>query len=303
MVFEITLTDEEKSFFKTYQEILKEFGNTPEKISTYLELKAFESGIKNLKQTLDKFNEIFRLYLFFKSKRPELEQKYGIDPKAVEILKRYPEFVEYKVGYTFPNPSYYEGFKWRPPFLLASGDDGKVRIWKLKDGRFHFLKEIGEERSGKALFEIWGKYLFYVSGNLLKVFNAESGKVVDFIEFENPINGINLELGRVVIYKTTGGFGIKQSISIRDGKIVFGPAEPLAAMGLQSGEENTLEIENRLLKVKDGQIILFGGAEKEEIIQFKHLNQINLNLPLNDIYVIGDKAIIAPSGREPLFGI
>jgi WD40 repeat protein len=299
MVFEIALTDEEKNFFKIYQDILKEFGNTPEKVSTYLELKAFESGIKNLKQTLDKFNEIFRLYLFFKSKRPELEKEYGIDPKAVEVLKKNPEFVEYRVGYIFPNPSAYEGFKWRPPFLLASGSDGRVRIWKLKDGKFHFLKELGEEKEGKPLFELWGKYLFYVSGNILKVYNAESGKVLDFIEFEKPINGINLELGRVVIYKTSGGFGIKQSIALRDGKIVFGPAEPVAATAVKSGEENTLVVENKLLKVKDGQILLFGGAKKTEKIEFSHFDQVNLGIPINDVHVIAEKAVIAPSGREP----
>jgi len=299
MVFEITLTDEEKNLLKIYQEILKEFGDTPEKVATFLELKAFESGIKNLRQTLEKFNEIFRLYLFFKSKRSELEQRYGIDPKAVEILRKTPDFVEYKVSYTFPNPTLYEGFKWRPPFLLASGNDGKIRIWKLKDGKFHFLKELGEERSGKALFELWGKYLFYASGNVLKAYNAESGKVVDFVEFEKPINAINLELGRIYIYKTSGGFGIKQSINLLNGKIVFGPAEPVAAPSIKSGEENTLVVENKLLKIKEGQIILFSGAKKTEKIEFAHSDQIGLGVPINDIYVINDKAIIAPSGREP----
>ena len=146
---------EEKKFFEIYQELLIKYYNQPQKLSLLLELKALELGLENYPQLVEKFHEFLREYLFFKSKRSELENILPIKPQLVNVLKKYPYFVEYRITFTFPSSAVYRGFKWRKPLLLAGGNDGKVRVWRYIGENFHFLGELGEEAGKFPAYELY----------------------------------------------------------------------------------------------------------------------------------------------------
>ena len=108
-------SEKEKAFFEVYLKALKNFHKDIHKLNLYLEFKAMELGIEDLKGVLEKFNEFLREYLFFQSKREYLKSILPVEDDIVEILKENPYFVEYTVGFTFPSKAKYKGFKYKEP--------------------------------------------------------------------------------------------------------------------------------------------------------------------------------------------
>ncbi len=299
MLADLSFSEQEKNFFKIYLDLLKKYHTDPQKFKFFLEIKAAEGGIENLEKTVEKFEEFLRRYLFFKSKRTELEQLLPVEPDVVSVLKKYPYFVPYEIWRTYPSESSYEGVKWREPLLLAGGKDGKVRIWRFEGGKFKFLKEVGKESQTFPKFEVSEDHLFYAAGETLTVYYLPSGKVVAEIELGSPPEALNLEKGKVYVYKKVGNLAIKQQVWVEDGKTVFGPADPVAPTQVESGELDMVAVERKLVKVKDGKILLFEGVKRSEKVEFVSVDKFNFGHPVNDLLLIKNTVLVAPSGHPP----
>jgi WD40 repeat protein len=300
MIIDFSFSDKEKEFFKTYIEFLKKYYKEPQKLQIFLELKALEQGIENLNEVIEKFNEFLRVYLFFKTQRVELEKIVEIPHDIISILKEYPYFVEYEAQYNFPHAAIYRGFKWRPPFVIAAGNDGLVRIWKYQNGKFIFLKEIGEKIQKFVAYEIFKDHLFYAKDGILKVFYLPSGKLVKEIDTGNDIKALNLDNGRLYLYKVFGKLAIKQNVDLQDGKVIFGPADPVAPNMVSTGEVDVITVERKLLRLKNGKLYLFTGEKKQTAIKLQKENIYKIGFPINDILVLNQIAILGVDGTSPL---
>ena len=299
MQMSLSFSEGEKEFFKVYLELLKKYHKEPQKLNIFVELKALDFGIENLQEVLEKFNEFLRRYLFFKSKRQELEEILPVSSDIVPILEEYPYFVAYEAVKTYPSKGEYKGFKLRGDFLLAGAKDGKIRIWKVINNSLRFLKELGNESEGFPKYELQDNYLFYSVGNELKVYYLPSGKVVASVDIGQPAEALNLENGKVYLYKKISNIAIKQQVSVADGIIVFGPADPILPTQIESGEIDMTAIGQKLIKAKDGKIFLFEGAKRVEGVSFVLINKFDFGYPINDLLIYNDTIIIAPSGTVP----
>jgi len=295
----LSFSEGEKEFFKLYLELLKRYHKEPQKLNIFVELKALDFGIENLSEVLEKFNEFLRRYLFFKSQRQKLEELLPVTPDVVQILKNYPYFVSYEISRIYPSKGKYEGFKVRNNLLLAGGNDGKVRVWLIKDDKLRFLKEVGKETKNYPKYELLEEHLFYAVDNTLDVIYLPSGKVVASIDIGGPAEALNLENGKVYLYKRAGNIAIKQQVSIVEGNIVFGPADPVAPTQIESGELDMVAFGQKLVKVKDGKIYLFEGVKKSEKVDFVSVQKVNFGYPINDLLVLKNSVIVAPSGTPP----
>jgi len=300
MNLEFSFSDKEKEFFEVYQNLLLKYHKNPEKLEIFLELEAVNRGIENLEEVLEKFNEFLRVYLFFKSLRPKLEAILPVKKEILEVLRKYPYFVEYEVRLSFPSrDTVYSGFKWYEPLLLAGGKDGIVRIWRYDNGNFYIVKELGREAETFPKYELDGEVLFYSVDNTLKVFHAESGKLIEEVDIGQPPVAIAREDGKVFLYKKVGNVAIKQRISFEKGKVVFGAADIVSPTEVDSGELDMAVVEGKLIKLKDGKILLFKGGKKEEVVEFVEDKVIEFGAPVNDILIYKNYAILAPSKEKP----
>ena len=300
MNLEFSFSDKEKEFFEVYQDLLLKYHKNPEKLEIFLELEAKGKGIENLDELLERFNEFLRTYLFFKSLRSKLENILPVKKEILKVLHEYPYFVEYEVRLKFPSANTeYSGFKWYEPFLIAGGKDGIVRVWKYEDGTFHLIKELGETAGGFPKYELNNGVVFYAAGSDLIAYNLESGKVVDRVDVGQPPAAIGKDGDRVYLFKKVGNIAIKQRISLENGKIVFGAADIVSPTEIDSGELDMAVVEGKLLKLKDGKILLFKGGKKEEVIEFVDDKVIEFDAPVNDILIYKNYAILAPSKENP----
>jgi WD40 repeat protein len=290
---------EEKKFFEIYQELLIKYYNQPQKLSLLLELKALELGLENYPQLVEKFHEFLREYLFFKSKRSELENILPIKPQLVNVLKKYPYFVEYRITFTFPSSAVYRGFKWRKPLLLAGGNDGKVRVWRYIGENFHFLGELGEEAGKFPAYELYRGHLFYAVGSKLNVYYLPSGKLVKSLEVGKPITSLKLEGDNLYLFKRVGDIAIKQGLELREGEVYFGPADPIAPSQVETGETDTAAVEKKLLKIKGGKIYLLTAERREVKLSFEKGETYEVGYPVNDILPMRNILILALSGSPP----
>ena len=302
MLESITLSEKERQFFEIYLQLLKKYYDNPQRLNILLELKALELGIEDLKGTLEKIEEILRHYAFFKSQRSHLEEQFPfLHPDLLTILKKYPYFVEYEALYSFPEGAQYRSFKWREPLLLAAGNDGKVRVWKYEDNDFHFLFEVGQKSGGEyPLYELYKDHLFYILGNRLEVYYLPSRKLVASVDIGQPATALNVEDGKLFLYKKVGDIAIRQQLDLKDGEVIFGPADPIAPTGIESGEMDMVAVDKQLVKVKDGHIIVLRGKKKEEKISFERVNRFNIKYPINDIFVMKNSALLGVDGSPPL---
>jgi WD40 repeat protein len=300
MQLEFSFSDKEKEFFKVYQELLPKYYNKPAQFKILLELEAAHLGLENWEETLGKIEEFLRIYLFFKSLRSKLEEIFPVKGELLEVLKKYPYFVEYEARFNFPSKTaQYDGFKWYSPLLFAGGSDGRVRVWKYENGAFHLLKELGEEIAEKPLYEFDGENVFYSAGGKLTVYNLESGKKVDEVDIGQPPVAMNRSENAVYIYKRVENIAIKQRVLLEDGKITFGAADIVSPTEIESGELDMAAVEGKLLKVKDGELLLFKGGKKEEKIDFVEDKKIAFNSPVNDLLIYKNYTIVAPSKTKP----
>jgi WD40 repeat protein len=300
MITEFSFTEKEREFFKVYTQLLIKYYREPQKLNFFLEIKALDLGIENLQEVIEKFNEFLRTYLFFKSRRAELEEILPVSHEVIAILKEYPYFVEYEATYNFPKEALYRGFKWREPLLLAGGNDGLIRIWKYQNGKFNFLRQLGENKETFPAYEIFKDHLFYAVGGILKVYYLPSGKLVQEVDTGQKITALNLEDQKLFLYKRFGNIAIKQSIDLSDGKVVFGPADPVAPNMISSGEADMAVVDNKLLRIKEGQIILMSGERKETSLKLQKENVFQIGYPINDVYSLENSAIVAVDGTAPL---
>jgi len=262
MLTDFSFTSRERKFFKAYIKLLTKYHKNPQKLKIFLEIKAMDLEIENPSRVLEKFEEFLRLYLFFESLRPRLEENLHVPKEALSALKEYPYFVEYECKYNFPEEAIYRGFKWREPLLLAGGNDGLVRIWKYQNGHFTFLRQLGEKNDIFPAYELYKDHLFYASGGTLIVYYIPSGKTVAKIDTGQKITALNLEGEKLFLYKRIGNIAIKQNIEIENGKVLFGPADPITPNTISSGESNIISLNDKLVRVKDGKIIVFTADEK-----------------------------------------
>ena len=230
----------------------------------------------------------------------ELEEILQVHPELLKILKKFPYFVEYVADYAFPpKEAVFRGFKFRSPLLLAGGNDGLVRVWRYKEGKFQYLKTLGEENGKFPAYEVYKEHLFYSSGSSLVVYYLPSGKEVAKVDIGNPITALNLQEEGLFLYKRIGNIAIKQRVDIEEGKVLFGPADPIAPTQVESGESDTFVVEKKLLKLKGGKIFLLSGAKKEEKITFERENVFKIPYPINDLYLIKTSAIVATDQAPP----
>jgi WD40 repeat protein len=294
-----SFSEEEKKFFEIYQELLIKYYNQPQKLSLFLELKALELGIEDYPKLVEKFHEFLREYVFFKSKRGELESILEVKPQLINVLKKYPYFVEYRVTFTFPSSAVYRGFKWRKPLLLAGGNDGKVRVWRYLDGKFHFLGELGEEVGKFPAYELYRGHLFYAAGSKLNVYYLPSGKLVKSLEVGKPVTSLNLEGDTLYLFKRVGDIAIKQSLELREGEVFFGPADPIAPSQVETGETDTAAVEKKLLKLKGGKILLLTAERREVKLSFEKGEIYDVGYTVNDILPLKNILVLALSGSPP----
>ena len=300
MLTDFSFTDKEKQFFDIYTQLLGKYFKEPQKLKFFLEIKAIDLGIENLEEVLKKFEEFLRTYLFFKSLRPKLEEILPVPQNVVSVLKEYPYFVEYECNYNFPEEAIYRGFKWREPLLLAGGNDGLVRVWKYQNGKFQLLRQLGEKSGIFPAYELYKDHLFYASGGTLVVYYLPSGKTVAKVDTGQKITTLNLEGEKLFLYKRVGNIAIKQNVEIEDGKVVFGPADPIAPNTISSGESDMVAVDNKLLRIKDGKIVLFTGEKRETQLKLEKENVFKVGFPINDIYLINNSAILGIDGGSPI---
>ena len=295
-----SFSDVERKFFEIYRQLLEKYFNNPPKLRLFLELKAVELGIDNLDEILEKIHSFLRDYLFFENRREELKEFLPVEDGFIDLLRDYPYFVEYRVGYAFPTEAIYRGFKWREPLLLAGGNDGKVRVWSYRNGEFAYLFDIGEEHTGFPAYELYKDHLFYSVGSVLKVYYLPSGKVVGEVEVGRPIAALNLEKdGNLYLYKRFGQMAIRQRVGLDHGKVEFGPADPVALTSVETGETDMVAVEKRLVKLKSGRILFFKGERKRRESKLVRETSFKLGFPINDIYVLGSSAILGTDGAPP----
>ena len=293
-------SEEEKKFFEVYRQLLEKYSDNLQKLKLFLELKALDLGIENPDEVIEKIHSFLRDYIFFKDRREELKEILPIDDEFLKTLERYPYFVEYRIGYAFPTEAVYGGFKWREPFIIAGGIDGKVRIWRYDDGKLRYLFDIGEKHTGFPAYELYKDHLFYSVGSTLKVFYLPSGKLVEEIDVGQPVAALNLEEGgNLYLYKRFGQLAIKQRIDLDSGKVEFGPADPVALTSVETGETDMVALGKNLLKLKKGRILLFRGKKESNDKKLVKENAFKLNFPINDIYVLGSSAILGTDGAPP----
>ncbi|HIC08447.1 MAG TPA: hypothetical protein EYO62_00105 [Aquificales bacterium] len=292
-------SEKEKKFFEIYLQLLEKYFNNPLKLNLLLELKALELEIEDLKEVLEKIHSFLRDYLFFASQREELKQIFPVKDEILEILKRYPYFIEYRANYNFPEGAKYRGFKWHSPLLLAGGSDGLVRVWKFQDENFQYLFSLGEKAEGFPVYELYKDHLFYSIGSTLKVYYLPSGKLVEEIDVGQPIAALNLDEGNLYLYKKVGQLAIRQRVDLEEGRITFGPADPIAPNLIESGESEMVAVGRKLLRVKDGKLVFFKGEKRETGLKLVKENVFNLRFPINDIYVLRGSAILGTDGAPP----
>jgi WD40 repeat protein len=300
MLLDITFTEEEKNFFEIYQRALLKYHHDPEKFLIFLELKALDLGIENLQEVLEKFHSFLRKYLFFKSKRSELEKILPVKSEIIPILKKFPLFAEYRVEYTFPSEATYKGFKYRQPYIVARGSDGLVRIWLWEGESPQFLTQLGEKGSGWGAYELWKDYLFYGYGNRLKVYNFQTLKEIADIDIGSPAEALNIDQeGNLYLYKKVGSLAIRQKLEIEGNKVIFGPADPVAPTEVHGGEQDMLAKGQKLVRVLNEKIVLFSGKKKVEKLEFKPLTKYKEFAVINDVYPYKDYVVVATSGTSP----
>jgi WD40 repeat protein len=294
-------SEKEKAFFEVYLKALKNFHKDIHKLNLYLEFKAMELGIEDLKGVLEKFNEFLREYLFFQSKREYLKSILPVEDDIVEILKENPYFVEYTVGFTFPSKAKYKGFKYKEPFIIARGNDGLVRIWKFDGENIHFIKELGETGAGEGAYEVWEDYLFYAKKNYLVVYHFESGKKIAEINVGSEIKALKVdEDGKVYLYKQIGNMAIKQNVYVEEGKIIFGPADPVAVTEVDNGEQNVQILGNKLLKLRNGNLEIFLGTRTKEKVELKPVGRLKPFDTVNDLLPYKEYVVVATTGHHPV---
>ncbi|NPB04961.1 MAG: WD40 repeat domain-containing protein [Aquificae bacterium] len=299
MLADLSFSDKEREFFKTYQELLKKYHDRPQKLRFFLELKALEAGIEDLERTLEKFDEFLRRYLFFVSKREELKKVLPVDEDLPEVLQRYPYFVPYEVVRTYPSAASYGGIKWREPYLLAAGDDGLVRIWRFTGENFEFVKEVGRKGDGRPVYELKDDHLFYADEEFLRVFYLPSGKEVASVRLGQKPEALDLENGSVFLYRKLGPVAVRQEVSLEEGKLTFGPAEPVPPAEVGGGETDMVAVGGKLVKVKDGKVLLFKGAKKGGRPKFEPVTSFDFGRPINDLLALKGGLLVAPSGHPP----
>lgn len=293
-------SEEEKKFFEVYRQLLEKYSDNLQKLRLFLEIKALDLGIENPDEVLEKIHSFLRDYLFFKDRKEELKEILPVDEKFLKILERYPYFVEYRIAYVFPTEAVYGGFKWREPFIIAGGIDGKVRIWKYEDGKIYYLFDIGENHTGFPAYELYKDHLFYSIGSTLKVYYLPSGKLVEEIDVGQPIAALNLEeKGNLYLYKRFGQLAIKQKIDLDNGKVEFGPADPIALASVESGETDMVALGKNLLKLKKGRLLFFQGKKESGNENLVKEKVFKLGFPINDIYILGESAILGTDGAPP----
>ncbi|RTZ67745.1 MAG: hypothetical protein DSZ30_05320 [Aquificaceae bacterium] len=295
-----SFSEEEKKFFDIYQELLIKYYNQPQKLNLFLELKALELGIDDHHKLIRKFHAFLRDYIFFKSKRGELEEILEINPQLLSVLKKYPYFTEYRVSFSFPSSAIYRGFKWRNPLLIAGGNDGKVRIWKYQEGKFHFIGEIGEDFGKFPAYEVYKWHLLYAVGSKLNVYYLPSGKLVRSLEMEKPVTALKLEEKNLYLFKRIGDIAIKQSLDLKGGEIIFGPADPIAPSQVESGETDTVAVEKKLVKIKNGKIFLLTGERKETKVSFEKGEIYKVGYSVNDILPLKNRLLLGVDGSPPI---
>jgi len=300
MLTTFSFEEKEKQFFEIYQQLLIRYYSEPQKLKLLLEIKALDLGLENPEKTLEKIEEFLREYLFFKSQRGELEKILPVNPEVLKVLKKFPYFVEYTVSYKFPDSALYRGFKWREPLLLAGGNDGLVRIWKHHNGKFIYLKSLGERGEDFPNYEVYKGHLFYSNGSNLKIYYLPSGKEVADIDVGHPVAALNLEGGKLYLFKKVGNIAIKQRVDIEEGVVSFGPADPVAPTQVESGETDMSAAEGKLLKLKEGKILLFTGEKKEEVLKLERKNLFKFNFPINDIYPFKTSAVVGTDNTPPV---
>jgi len=300
MDINFSFSEQEKRFFEIYTQLLEKYFNNPHRLNLFLELKALELSIENPKEVLEKINSFLRDYLFFEDQREELSKILRVDEKILEILKRYPYFVEYRADYGFPSEdAIYRGFKWREPLILAGGNDGKVRIWRVDNGEIKFLFSIGEEGSGFPAYELYDNHLFYSNGPVLKVYYLPSGKVVEEIEIGQSVYALNLEGNNLYLYQRLKNTAIRQRVELDNGKVEFGPAEPISVADIKTGEIDMIAVGKRLVKLKRGRIYLLEGGKKQDEYILERDKVFKVGYPINDILLSGESAILAVDGSAP----
>jgi len=296
MALEFSFSDKEREFFNRYQDLFLKYSSDPEKFKLFLELEADRFGIENPDETVKKFEEFLRSYLFFKSRREELKKILPVKDEILKLLEQYPDFVPYEVRTIYPDREVkYASLKWREPLLLAAGEDGLVRVFRAEGDRFILVKEIGKEGVGAPLFELDGSVLYYAAGNELIAYNAQSGKPIASVKLANPPVALEKEGESVVLYKTVGGVTIRQEVGLERGKIVFGDAQPAADA---PRSEDFVAVGKKLIKLKEGELIVMEGGREQKASVAASLT-VEFGAPINDLLFLEQGLLVSPSNANP----
>ncbi len=276
----VRLNDWEVAFIQRFVEYYNLYKGSSIRTQTVIEVLSREMAIDTQK-VLSSFYTTLKKAL---SIEPDAIENLDsiLSDELIENLKR--QGFSYPVlKFTFPKKAKYKDIKFRNNILFSRGDDGIVRFWIYYDGKFYFLKEIGEFGGGYQPYELVEDYLFYVLEKNLIVYNVKSEIKLVQKEFPNKIEA--LEVIDDVVYVYYGK--IKQGVKIFDNEILYDLADVYEKV---PGVITKVEVGEGFVQVYEDQII-FANENNKAFSKLREYDVENITTFLGDYAIVRDNVL------------
>ncbi len=245
----LILKENEKKFIEMYQDLIVKHNGKEELINAVLPFIA--ASTDNYENLITILNDKIKAKLFHENYNKEYETPFDIKEEYINFLKEKDfNFTFPRVQFSFPKQTNYLSIKYRDKYLIASGDDGIIRIWLNDDKNDNFILtgEYGIEGNNKVNYELINEYLFYSVDKILYVYNIFSKKTVLKKEFLNEIEYLDIKDDKLTVYSKN----ILQLFLFEGNKLIGDLVDSYSKL---PKKENLIEIKENIIIIDKGQIL------------------------------------------------